>query len=74
MLLILLLLILLLLKVSKIVTNLHWSTKNVNLCLEQAESDQQNHIIDSRVAKTVIPGKKILQSKVAIETEKKNLQ
>ena len=44
-------------KVSKVVVNLHWATKNVNLCLEQAESRPQDHIIDSRDAKTAIPGK-----------------
>ena len=43
--------------VSKLVTNLHWTTKNVNLLLEVAESAPEKYLIDSRDAKTVIPGK-----------------
>ena len=42
--------------VSKVVANLHWSTKNVNFVLEQAEREPEKHLIDSRDAKTSIPG------------------
>jgi len=43
--------------VSKVVSNLHWTTKNVNLLLEEAEKDPEKYLIDSRDAKTTIPGK-----------------
>ena len=42
--------------VYKHVPNLHWSTKNINIILELAEANPQDYIIDSRDAKTIIPG------------------
>lgn len=41
--------------VSKQVVNLHWSTKNVNLLLEDMESSS-DCIVDSKDAKTIICG------------------
>ena len=38
------------------VVNLHWSTKNVNLLLEDSENNAEDHIIDSRDAKSMICG------------------
>ncbi|CAB3980263.1 Hypothetical predicted protein [Paramuricea clavata] len=35
----------------KNVVNLHWSTKNVNLLLEDSENNAEDHMIDSRDAK-----------------------
>ena len=42
--------------VSKLVVNLHWSCKNVNLLIEESEGNPENFFIDSRDAKTSIPG------------------
>ena len=47
--------------VSKLVPNLHWTTKNVNIMLEEAESNPEEHLIDSRDAKTIIPGLSLFQ-------------
>ena len=40
----------------KNVVNLHWSTKNVNLLLEDCENNAGDHMIDSRDAKSMICG------------------
>ena len=40
----------------KNVVNLHWSTKNVNLLLEDCENNAEDHMIDSRDAKSMICG------------------
>lgn len=41
---------------QKEVINLHWSTKNVNLLLEDAEGGSSDQVIDSRDAKSMICG------------------
>ena len=42
--------------VSQQVVNLHWSTKSVNLLLEQAETNPNDNMVDSRDAKAIICG------------------
>ena len=42
--------------VSQQVVNLHWSTKSVNLLLEQAETNPDDNMVDSRDAKAIICG------------------
>ena len=40
--------------VSHLVVNLHWSTKAVNLMLEEAEKAPNDHVIDSQDAKAIV--------------------
>lgn len=42
--------------VEKQVVNIHWSSANVNFIVDECEANKNSHMIDSKDAKSIVPG------------------